>query len=38
VVAAILASMFLGEPLTVVQAAGGSIVIAGIVLARRGAS
>jgi drug/metabolite transporter (DMT)-like permease len=38
VVAAILASMFLGEPLTVAQAAGGSIVIAGIVLARRGAS
>jgi drug/metabolite transporter (DMT)-like permease len=38
VVAAILASLFLGEPLTVVQAAGGSIVIAGIVLARRGAS
>ncbi len=38
VVAAILASIFLGEPLTVVQAAGGSIVIAGIVLARRGAS
>jgi drug/metabolite transporter (DMT)-like permease len=38
VVAAILASMFLGEPLTVVQAAGGSIVIAGIVLASRGAS
>jgi drug/metabolite transporter (DMT)-like permease len=38
VVAAILASLFLGEPLTVVQAAGGSIVIAGIVLARRGAT
>jgi drug/metabolite transporter (DMT)-like permease len=38
VVAAILASLFLGEPLTVAQAAGGSIVIAGIVLARRGAS
>ncbi len=38
VVAAILASIFLGEPLTVVQAAGGSIVIAGIVLASRGAS
>jgi drug/metabolite transporter (DMT)-like permease len=38
VVAAVLAAMFLGEPLTVLQAAGGSIVIAGIVLARRGAS
>ena len=38
VVAAMLAWLFLGEPLTVVQAAGGSIVIAGIVLARRGAS
>jgi drug/metabolite transporter (DMT)-like permease len=38
VVAAILAWVFLGEPLTVPQAAGGSIVIAGIMLARRGAS
>jgi drug/metabolite transporter (DMT)-like permease len=37
VVAAILAWLFLNEPLTVAQAAGGSIVIAGIVLARRGA-
>jgi len=37
-VAAILAWVFLGEPVTVVQAAGGTIVIAGIVLARRGAS
>jgi drug/metabolite transporter (DMT)-like permease len=38
VVAAMLAWLFLGEPVTLVQAAGGSIVIAGIVLARRGAS
>jgi drug/metabolite transporter (DMT)-like permease len=38
VVAAILAWLFLGEPLTVAQAAGGSIVIGGIMLARRGAS
>jgi len=38
VVAAILAWAFLGEPLTMVQGAGGSIVIAGILLARRGAS
>jgi len=38
VVAAILAALLLGEPLTVAQAAGGSIVIAGIMLARRGAS
>ena len=38
VVAAILAWVFLNEPLTVAQAAGGSIVIAGIVLARRGAT
>jgi drug/metabolite transporter (DMT)-like permease len=38
VVAAILAWLLLGEPLTLAQAAGGSIVIAGIVLARRGAS
>jgi drug/metabolite transporter (DMT)-like permease len=38
VVAAVLAWLFLGEPLTIAQAAGGSIVIAGILLARRGAS
>ena len=38
VVAAMLAWVFLNEPLTVAQAAGGSIVIAGIVLARRGAT
>jgi drug/metabolite transporter (DMT)-like permease len=38
VVASMLAWLFLGEPVTLVQAAGGSIVIAGIVLARRGAS
>jgi len=38
VVAAILASLFLSEPLTIAQVAGGSIVIAGIMLARRGAS
>jgi drug/metabolite transporter (DMT)-like permease len=38
VVAAVLAWLFLGEPLTLAQAAGGSIVIAGILLARRGAS
>jgi drug/metabolite transporter (DMT)-like permease len=38
VVAAVLAWMFLGEPLTAAQAAGGTIVIVGIVLARRGAT
>jgi drug/metabolite transporter (DMT)-like permease len=38
VVAAILAWLLLGEPLTMTQVAGGSIVIAGIMLARRGAS
>jgi drug/metabolite transporter (DMT)-like permease len=38
VVAAVLAWLFLGEPLTLAQATGGSIVIAGIMLARRGAS
>ena len=38
VVAAMLAWVFLNEPLTVAQAAGGSIVLAGIVLARRGAT
>jgi len=38
VVAGILAWLFLGEPLTVAQAAGGSIVVAGIILARRDAA
>jgi len=35
VVAAVLAALILGEPLTMAQVAGGSIVIAGIVLAQR---
>lgn len=38
VVAGILAWLFLGEPLTIAQAAGGSIVVAGIILARRDAA